>query len=420
MRTLIIGAGVVGVTTAWVLARRGYEVTVIDALGGPALETSRANAGQRSYGHVAPWAAPDMIGVGLRGLFSRYGPLKVGFPPSLRTLGFLARTTRYSLSPSLYESNNTAMLKLAAFSREAFLGIEQTLDLDFDGQHAGLLEVTNDPKGAGLASKARALSQLGIAHEWLTPETVRKQEPGLAGDSLASALLIPGDGTGDCHKFTQALTHECERLGVTFRYSTHVTGWDLDGSRVRGLHLHNDEQGAHSQSADRVVLCGGSASRELARLLGLSLPIYPVKGYSLTAPVQDPDCAPRSTLVDLDHKVAITRLGERMRVTGFAELNDFNRSLPEQRLAVLREAVNSCFPGAADFSNAEPWTGFRPMLPDGPPALGQSPVENLLINSGHGTFGWTLSAGCAELIGQLMDGETPAVDLSAFQPERFQ
>ena len=420
MRVMIIGAGVVGVTTAWVLARRGHEVEVVDSLDGPAQETSRANAGQRSYGHVSPWAAPDMIGVGLRGLLSRYGPLKVGFPPSMRTIGFLARTARYSWTPGVYERNNTAMLRLAAFSREAFLRIEREASPDFDGDHLGLLEVTNDPSGdGGLKAKAAALADLGIEHEWLTPENVTHQEPSLAGRSLTRALLIPGDGTGDCHAFTRSLSRSCAELGVRFRYNTEVSGWALEGASVEGVHLRHADHSVDTANPERIVLCAGCQSRSLAWRLGLRLPIYPVKGYSLTAPVQDPERAPRSTLVDLDHKVAITRLGDHMRVTGFAELNGFNRGMPETRLEVLREAVNSCYPGAADFTNAEPWTGFRPMLPDGPPALGQTRLDNLFINSGHGTFGWTLSAGCAEIMGQLMDGEPPAVDLSAFQPERF-
>ena len=424
MKTLVIGAGVAGVTTAWELNQRGYEVTVVDALDSAAMETSYANAGQRSYGHVAPWAAPDVIGVGLRGLFSRQGPLKVHFPPHPSTIGFLARTLRYATTPRLYESNNTAMLKLGMVSREAFLALEKQLDLSFDGDHKGLLEVTSDPDEAkGLRNKAHALSQLGIHHEWLEASAISRQEPGLqCPKPLQSSLLINGDGTGDCHRFTRELMAHCESVGVQFQFNTQLVGWERSGNRITGAELSSgDAQTARTwtETADRVVLCAGCGSRQIARKLGLSLPVYPVKGYSLTAQVTDPERAPRSTVVDLDRKVAITRLGERMRVTGFAELAAFDRRLPQTRLDVIREAVESRFPGAADFQTAEPWTGFRPMLPDGPPALGKGPIENLFVNTGHGTFGWTLSAGSARILGQVMDEETPPISLKAFDPQRF-
>lgn len=424
MKTLVIGAGVAGVTTAWALNQRGHDVTVIDALDAPAMETSYANAGQRSYGHVAPWAAPDVIGVGLRGLFSREGPLKVHFPPDPSTLGFLARTLRYATTPRLYDSNNIAMLKLGMVSRDAFLELENRASLDFDGAHEGLLEVTTDTsEAAGLRKKADALTQLGIPHDWLDAQAVARQEPALQSTGpLQPSLLINGDGTGDCHRFTRSLMARCEEAGVTFHFNTQLTGWQRSGERITGAELvsdHNAAPATWTETAEQVVLCAGCGSRKLAAQLGLFLPIYPVKGYSLTAQLDDPERAPRSTVVDLDRKVAITRLGDRMRVTGFAELTAFNRRIPQGRLDVIREAVEARFPGAADFHRAEPWTGFRPMLPDGPPAMGKGPLENLYVNTGHGTFGWTLSAGSAKILAQLVDGETPPIALDAFNPMRF-
>lgn len=421
MRVLIIGAGVVGVTTAWVLTRRGHEVTVVDALEGAANETSRGNAGQRSYGHVSPWADPGMITVGLRGLLRSEGPLKVPAPPSLSTLKFLLRTARYAWTPGCYQRNNYSLLQLARFSREAFLALEQSLSLDFDGQHQGLLELASDaPAKAALNSKARDLAEAGIDHEWLQGSSLKAQEPGLqTPDNTVRGLLINGDGTGDCQRFTQALAKACEFQGARFRYRTRVTHWDHDNRQIRTVHGEDGQGQPWAEAFDQVVLCAGNGSPQLARPLGLKLPIYPVKGYALTADLDDDSLAPRSTVVDLGLKVAITRLGRRMRVTGFVELADFDRSLPESRLLVLRNAVESRFPGAADFSQASAWCGFRPMLPDGPPALGWGPLSNLLVNTGHGTFGWTLSAGSAEIIGQLLDGETSAVDMSRFDPNRF-
>ncbi|MGM0451129.1 MAG: D-amino acid dehydrogenase, partial [Pseudomonadota bacterium] len=402
------------------LARRGYTVTVVDAHEGPGMETSYANAGQRSYGHVSPWAAPDLIGVGLKGLMRRQGPLKMHMPPAPRTMGFLLQTLRYAWEKGRYETNNRAMLQLGQVSRNAFQSIDEELPQGFDGHHEGLLEISRNPvEYAGLQSKARALTEQKIEHEWLDADTVSRQEPGLTGTgALQPSLLINGDGTGDCHRLARLLMEQCREAGVRFFFGTHVTKWEHDGRALEGAHVSDGERG-WLETADQTVLCAGCASRDLARPLGLKLPVYPVKGYSLTAPLEAPDKAPRSTVVDLDNKVAITRLGDRMRVTGFAELTGFNRRIPESRLQVLREAVTERFPGAADFNHAEPWTGFRPMLPDGPPALGRGNLQNLWVNTGHGTFGWTLSAGSAELLGLMMHNDATPIDVSAFNPLRF-
>ena len=420
MRALVVGAGIVGLTTARMLARRGYTVAVVDALEGPGMETSYANAGQRSYGHVSPWAAPDLIGVGVKGLVRRQGPLKMHMPPAPRTIGFLLQTLRYAWGRGRYETNNQAMLQLGQVSRHAFQSIDEELPEGFDGHHEGLLEISRDPiEYAGLQSKAKALAAQQIEHEWLDASRVSQQEPALtATGDLQPSLLINGDGTGDCHRLSRLLMEQCRKAGVQFFFGSHVTDWAHNGHTLQGAHVSDGERN-WLETADQTVLCTGCASRDLARPLGLKLPVYPVKGYSLTAPLEAPDKAPRSTVADLDNKVAITRLGDRMRVTGFAELTGFNRRIPESRLQVLREAVTERFPGAADFHHAEPWTGFRPMLPDGPPALGRGSLQNLWINTGHGTFGWTLSAGSAELLGLMMHNEATPIDVSAFNPLRF-
>ena len=427
MNVLVVGAGVTGVTTAWALARRGHQVTVVERLPGAGLETSRANAGQRSYGYVYPWAAPDMVGKALRGLFSRYGPFKVTTPWSPRTLEFLALTARCSASPERYRTSHRALLDLAAYSHRCFLDLEVPPASDFDGQHQGLMEVaTNKAEAAALRQKAELLADLEVAHEWLDPKDVRQNEPGMLGPGeVTGGLRMPGDGTGDCHHFTRALAAACETLGVRFLYNTAIRRWNQQDDRILGAWLepcstpHAPDPVDTYLETDQVVLCAGCQSRHLARPLGLRLPIYPVKGYSLTATLEDATRAPRSTVVDHGYKIAMTRLGDRVRVTGFVELANFRRTIPASRLAVLREGFATRFPGAADLHRAEPWTGFRPMTPDGPPLLGRGSLSNLLLNTGHGTFGWTLSAGSAELTGQLLDGERPAIDLTPYRPGRF-
>ncbi len=424
-RIVVIGAGVIGVTTAYALARRGFKVTVVERLAGPALETSRANAGQRSYGYVSPWADPGMLKHALFWLLKTDGPLKIAMPPSLSTLRFLAQTLRFIFSKGLYTENKRAMLRLGAYSRECFMALEEELALPFDGGHLGLINLASDaPTFDKLRATADLLAELGIPHNWLTPEQVRQIEPGLTGDApLYGALQAAGDGTGDCHRFTLSLADACEKLGVEFLYGQTVIDGELNGQRIESLVLATDgsaeAQVRQKVEADQFVLCAGCDSCAIGALFGERLPIYPVKGYSLTAPLDNPDRAPRSTVVDDRFKVVATRLGERLRVTGFVELADRQRDIPERRLATLRRAAASRFPGAADLDNADAWTGFRPMTPDGPPIIGRGKQDNLFLNTGHGTFGWTLSAASAELTAQVISGEEPAISITPFNPGRF-
>jgi len=425
MHIAIIGAGVVGVTTAHALASRGHRVSVIERLDAAGLETSRGNAGQRSYGYVYPWAAPAMIKKALPWLVKSSGPLKVRLPPTPWTLRFLAATWRFANAPGVFEANKRAMLRLGTYSRQCFLDLEENLDLAFDGSHGGLVDLASDAATADdLKGTTGLLSELGIDHEWLTPEMLAEVEPGLRGDApLVGALRLPGDGTGDCQRFTQALATQCERLGVTFDYATEVREVVRERGMVRALQLVPTATASLSEgetlAVDALVVSAGCQSPGLAEAVGVKLPIYPVKGYSLTAPLKDAARAPRSTVIDDRYKVVATRLGDRLRATGFVELDEFDRRIPEARLATIRQAVESRFPGAADLDRAESWTGFRPMTPDGPPVIGQAKLDNLYFNTGHGTFGWTLSAASAQLIAQLIDGETPALNIAPFRPGRF-
>ena len=242
----------------------------------------------------------------------------------------------------------------------------------------------------------------------------------LVGDGpLYGALSYDTDGTGDCHLFSRELAKACETKGVQFRYNTETEHLVADDQRVTGVAIRKGDGTSETLEADAVVVSAGCWSGHLTRPLGLELPIYPVKGYSFTVPLKDPGRAPVSTIHDDNYKVVSTRLGERLRASGFVELDDFNRDIPEARLATIRKSVESRFPGCADLEAAETWTGFRPMTPDGPAIIGRGPRENLFLNTGHGTFGWTLSAGSASVISQLIDGEAPSVCLDAFRPGRF-
>lgn len=430
MKVIVVGAGVAGLTTAWSLARRHHDVVVIDRLSGPGLESSRGSAGQLCYSFLYPFADPALLKTAIIGLTQAHGPLKVSFPPSMLTLQFLTMALDYALQPGLFDDNRAAMLTLAQFSRTQMQRIDQELGLAYDQAQLGLMELASSPeREQQLRKKVALLEQLNIEHQWLNAEQARQQEPGLVGRAaLHGAMFLPRDGTGDSQLFCRELAQACAARGVELRYQTEVTGWDahrgrISGLRVRDFSAHQDQHEEGSTGylrADQVVLAAGCAVRPLAQQLGLSIPIYPVKGYALTAPILDSETAPQSTLLDDQCKLAISRLGDRVRITGFMTLEGQRRHLREARLNVLRSGFQRRFPSGADLKLAKAWAGFRPMLPDGPPALGRvAAFDNLVLNAGHGTFGWTLAAGCAEVVADLIDEKTPPLDLTAFKADRF-
>jgi len=421
MHIVVVGGGVVGVTSARELLRRGHQVTVLERHSLAGNETSKGNAAQRSYGVVYPWADPAMVFRAIPWLFQKDGPFKLKQPPDLQTLKFMVATLRYAWSPGLFGFNKRAMLRLALHSRERFLALEQEHSLEFDGAHKGLLHLASTPEAmADYQALHQLLSDMGFASRLLSPEQVRQVEPGMTGSGpLCGALSYDTDGTGDCHLFTRELAEACQALGAAFHYETDVQALISDNQRVQAVRFRGPDGRPQTLQADAVLICAGCWSSQLVQPLGLSLPIYPVKGYSITVPLRDADKAPVSTIHDDNLKVVSTRLGDRLRATGFVELAGFNRDIPEARIATIRKSVESRYPGCADLNNAETWTGFRPMTPDGPAIIGRGPRDNLYLNTGHGTFGWTLAAGSASVIAQVIDDEPPAVVLDAFRPGRF-
>ncbi len=421
MHIVVVGGGVVGITTARELVRRGHQVTVLERHALAGNETSKGNAAQRSYGVVYPWADPSMVFKALPWLVKTDGPLKMRLPPSLAATRFLLATLRYAWSPGLFGLNKRAMLKLGAYSRERFLALEQEHELAFDGAHDGLMHLASTPEALDELHKTHELlNEVGIPSHLLSPQEVREVEPGMTGNGpLYGAIRYDTDGTGDCHLFSRALAKVCEELGVNFRYEVEVEALLADHQRVNAVRFRTASGKLERLEADAVVVSAGCWSPELVKPLGLTLPIYPIKGYSITVPLSDPDKAPTATVHDDNYKVVSTRLGNRLRATGFVELADFNRDIPEARIATIKKSVQSRYPGCAELDAAETWTGFRPMTPDGPAIIGKGPRDNLYLNTGHGTFGWTLSAGSAAVIAQVIDGEEPAVSLDAFRPGRF-
>jgi D-amino-acid dehydrogenase len=406
MRVLVLGSGVVGVSSAYYLAKAGHEVTVIDRQPASGLETSFANAGQVSPGYSAPWAAPGIPVKAMKWLMMRHRPLVLWPSVEPRLYGWLARMLA-NCTEEAYTRNKGRMVRLAEYSRDVLRDLRVETGIAYDHRERGTLQLFRTRKQLDhVGDDTKVLDAYGVAYQVLDPAGCVAAEPALGRvkDKIVGGLRLTGDETGDAHLFTQRLAAICEGLGVTFRYTVTVTGLQASGGRVTGVAC-----GSEVLHADAYVAAMGSFTPALLRPLGLNLPIYPVKGYSLTLPVTDPEAAPVSTVMDETFKVGLTRLGDRIRVGGTAELAGFSQALRSPRRATLERCVHDLFPAGGDLSRATFWTGLRPMTPDGTPIVGATRYDNLYTNTGHGTLGWTMACGSGRLLADLMSGRAPDI-----------
>jgi D-amino-acid dehydrogenase len=416
MKTVILGAGVVGVTSAYYLAKAGHEVTVIDRQPGPALETSFGNAGEISPGYASPWAAPGIPLKALRWLTMRHAPLIIDPRLSVEMVRWVAQMLR-NCTAARYSLNKSRMVVLAEHSRDLLVDLRRELGIEYDHRSQGTLQLFSSARQLeGSAKDIEVLRSYGIPFELLDHQGCIGAEPGLAYSQrpFAGGLRLPHDETGDCQKFTTAMADLLAAQGVTFRYNTRIDGLRMAGDRIAAV-----DTDAGPIAADQILVALGSFSAGLLRPLGLRVPVYPVKGYSITLPITHPDRAPVSTLLDENYKVAVTRLGDRIRVGGMAELSGYSHTLPKRREETLLRCVTDLFPGAADLSETHFWSGLRPMTPDGPPIIGPTRIPNLFLNTGHGTLGWTMACGSGNLIASLMTGRKPPVDPSGLALSRY-
>jgi D-amino-acid dehydrogenase len=411
MKVVVLGGGVIGVSTAWALLRQGAEVTLVDRQNGVALETSFANAGQVSPGYSTPWAAPGVPLKALGWLFQAHAPLAIRPDGSLFQWRWMAAMLA-NCTASRYAVNKERMMRLSEYSRDCLRAWRAETGIDYDARSQGTLQLFRSQAQLDAAARDVAVLQdCGVPFELLDAAGVVRAEPALARASapIRGGLRLPNDETGDCHLFTRQLAERACTQGMTLRSTCTVQALEGDGQRITGVRLASAAGGeSELLQADVVVLAAGSYSRDLLLPLGLDIPVYPVKGYSLTMPLCDASLAPQSTVLDETYKIALTRLGDRLRVGGMAELAGFDLRLNPRRRATLEKVTRELFPGG-DLTQAQFWTGLRPMTPDGTPLVGATPLLGLYLNTGHGTLGWTMACGSAQLLADLISGRQPAI-----------
>ncbi|WP_045770680.1 D-amino acid dehydrogenase [Xanthomonas albilineans] len=407
MRVLILGSGVIGTATAWYLVRSGCDVTVVDRQPAAGLETSYANAGQVSPGYASPWAAPGVPLKALKWLFQRHAPLAITPTADLKQYLWLAQMLR-NCTAERYAINKARMVRLSEYSRDCLDQLRAETGIAYEGRQLGTTQLFRTQAQLDSAAKDIAvLREYGVPYELLDRAGIARVEPALADApaTLVGALRLPNDQTGDCHLFTQRLAALAAAAGVQFRHGETIQALLADGDRLDGVRI-----GGRVERADRYVVALGSYSPALLAPLGIRLPVYPLKGYSLTLPIRDPARAPISTIQDETYKVAITRFDQRIRVGGMAELAGFDLSRPARRRATLEKVVRELYPYGGDLAAAEFWTGLRPATPDGTPVVGATSYRNLFLNTGHGTLGWTMACGSGRYLADLIASRQPQID----------
>ncbi|MCV9923825.1 D-amino acid dehydrogenase [Acinetobacter baumannii] len=415
MRVIVLGSGVIGVASAYYLARQGAEVTVLDRQSGPAEETSFGNAGQISPGYSTPWAAPGIPFKAVKWMFQHHAPLAINLDGSMWQLQWMAQMLK-NCNPQSYAVNKERMMRVAEYSRDCLRELRKDTGIHYENRAKGTLQLFR--KEAQMEAVQRDISVLeecGVSYELLNGNELGRVEPALANaqDKLVGGLHLPNDETGDCYLFTNALAQIAKELGVNFQFNQNVEKLIVEGDQIKGVQVNGKVL-----TADRYVLAFGSYSRDFLKPLDLQLPVYPVKGYSLTIPIVDPAFAPQSTVLDETYKIAITRFDQRIRVGGMAELSGFNLGLNEDRRATLQMVTQDLFPGG-DMEQASFWTGLRPMTPDSTPIIGATRFKNLFLNTGHGTLGWTMACGSGKLISDIVLNHKTDISTEGLSIQRY-
>jgi D-amino-acid dehydrogenase len=415
---IVLGAGVTGITTAWFLRQAGHEVTVVDRQPGAGLETSFANGGQISVSHAEPWANPGAPWKVLKWLAREDAPLLFRLRPDLNQWLWGLSFLRECL-PARTRHNIRQIVNLGLYSRTTLQKLRADTGLQYDALQRGILHFyTSQAEFDAAQEPARVMREHGCELDMKTADECVAIEPALAQcrDRIVGGSMTPSDESGDAHRFTQGLARLCAQAGVVFRYGTRIVGVERSADRIDGIRVASQDGRVETLRADRVVLCMGSYSAAFARELGIGLRIYPAKGYSVTLPVTAPEHSYSVSLTDDEYKLVFSRLGDRLRIAGTAELNGWDTSLNLVRCEAIVRRTRELFPQMTDGQGAQFWTGLRPATPSNVPYIGRTRIENLYLNTGHGTLGWTHSCGSGQAIADIVGGRTPEVDFAFTGP----
>ena len=427
MHVVVIGGGVVGVTTALELNGAGHEVTVVDSRPGPGQGTSYANAGLVTAGHAEVWAGPSAPRTALKGWGRASAPVRFRLLPDPGQWRWMARFLR-NCTEERWQRHSRLSIRLSAYSLSLLQALRAETGIDYDHQDKGLLMISQDARVLegwhGLVDLVRGE---GLAAHLLDGPACLDIEPALARSTgtLAGGIHFPGDESGDCHRFTLALAARCANQGVVFRHGEEVIGLRREGSRLAALRTRH--VGSHRPDgeetvieADHYVLAAGPQSPLLTRQVGLRLPIHPIKGYSATFYTDGSENIPTVSLSHLDHKMAVSRLGERLRCAGTAEFAGYDLRMDTRRMDTLLRNARLLVPEGLEVEAVETWCGLRPATPDGLPIVGPTPLDNFTLNTGHGSMGWTMACATARMVRASLEGLPPEFPFEGLTLARFQ
>jgi len=417
MRVIVLGAGVVGTSSAYYLAKNGFEVVVVDRQSSVAKETSFSNAGQVSPGYTSPWAAPGIPLKAIKWLLSKHSPLSIKPTLDYQQYLWLLQLLRNCTS-ARYKINKERMVRLAQYSKVCFAKLRAETGIDYEHRTLGTTQIFRTQEQLdNVAKDIAVLDQMGIDYELLDQKGIIAVEPALAKtiDKLTGALRLPGDETGDCEIFTSLLAKLTQKLGAEFRFNQVIESIEYSGNSISGVKIN----GA-LETADAYVVALGCYSTQILADIGIKAPVYPLKGYSLTVPIINPQMSPVSTILDEGYKVAITRFDNRIRVGGMAEVAGFDLSLNPSRRATLELVIRDLYPEGGDLYQTQFWTGLRPATPDGTPLIGKTKFKNLFLNTGHGTLGWTMAPGSGQFLADIIGGKPTQISAKGLDIGRYQ
>lgn len=414
MRILVLGAGLIGTTLAYELMQRGHEVTVVDRQPEGARECSFSNGGQLSYSHAEPWASPQVLLKILQWLGRKDAPLVFRFRADPAMWSWALKFLKHCTHARNLEGTRT-MLRLSLYSRECFQRLRQSVPVEFDFAETGTLHIYKSEKSLERAIRhAEFQKQLGCSYQVLNAEETVTKEPALKAiqSTLVGSIHFPLDQTGDAYRFTTGLVAHCKN--VDFRFNTTITAIESQGDSITGVLTNQGKL-----TADAYVVALGAESPSLLKKLGIRLPIYPLKGYSISLPLDDNKHSFRTSILDESCKVVATRLGEKLRIAGTAEFAGYNTEPTDYRINTIIRAAQALFPELDRWNEISRWACLRPAVPDGIPLLGKTPLKNLFLNTGHGSLGWTLAAGSAMIVADAIEDKTLAISLDGMGLDRF-